>query len=231
MKFRFFIAAILVFAVVSPVRFWAQSDNNDVPLGDIARALRKKKAAPEKLVIDNDNLSKVMDEAEKDRLQGKVMFSIAGSGDKFQVSSPDVTCDLSFSAQNTPLLTEPFIAQELPVSDLLKLEGPATIQGDSMTVTVHNRTRWKISEITVGLTILRSQESAAYFGTARLRPAASTGNDSERQSDFTVLYHIKGMAAPDSTAVFRQQLGGTFPADQDWHWSIVQAKGIPPAAK
>src|SRR5260370_16654113 len=50
----------------------------------------------------------------------------------------------------------------------------------------------------------------------------------EKHSDVTVLYHLKAIAKPYSTAVFRENVGITPGADRDWRWSIVEAKGIRP---
>jgi hypothetical protein len=185
-------------------------------------------------VIDNDNLSKVMDEAETQRLQGKVKFSFSGEGQNLQVSSPDVTCSLSFSAQGT-MTSEVLSPQSLPASELVKLDGPATISGNTLQVSIYNPTRWKVDEITVGLTILRKADSTAgNYGVAKLVPASMTSdaNDAsasgEKRPDLTLLYHLKGSAAPFTTAVFREDLGTSLGADQDWHWAIVEAKGMPP---
>jgi hypothetical protein len=224
--------AILLGAVaLLPTGLAAQSDDNSVPLGDVARALRKSKnvAAPSQTVIDNDNFSKVMDQAESQKAKGTVHFSFQGTGRDLQVSSPDVTCSLSFNAQG-PLLPDPLVAQDLPRNELAKLDGPAIINGDSLEVTVYNGTGWNVKEITVGLTILRRPAAtAAYYGSAQLRPAAA-GSDApaEKRSDLTVLYHLKGTASPFATAIFSQNLGATLGPDQDWHWAIVQAQGTPP---
>ena len=147
------------------------------------------------------------------------------------MSAPDVTCSLSFSAKSGVLVTDPFVPQDLPRNELVKLDGPATINGDALQISVHNGTAWNLREITVGLTILRpsSPSASAHFGSARLIPAAAGREESAgKQSDFTVLYHMKGSAAPFATTVFRQELGGTVEPDQEWHWAIVQAQGIPP---
>ncbi len=161
----------------------------------------------------------------------RLLFSIdgAGAGKKFQVSSPDVTCDLSFSASATSLLSDPYAPQDLPEGELAKLDGPATISGDTLQVSVHNGTTWNIKEITVGVTLLRGSEAnTRRRGTARLIPAAETTTLlSEKQPDSTVLYHLKGSAAPSSTTVFHETLGTKLGQDQEWHWAIVQAKGIP----
>ena len=154
----------------------AQSDGGEPSLGDLARQYRKGKAAIEHAVIDNDNLHQVMDEVQTRKLNGSLLFSIDGAGKKFQVSSPDVTCDLSFSGSATSLLSDAYAPQDLPESELAKLDGPATISGDTLQVSVHNGTTWNIREITVGVTILRGSEA----NTARARfspPDTSGGND------------------------------------------------------
>lgn len=224
---------IVLLALAAPWRVTAQSDDPSQSLGDLARSLRKSKAAPATpTVIDNDNLSQLMDEVQTRRLGGSMLFSIDEATKKLQVSSPDVTCSLSFSAQATSLLSDPFVPQDLPANELVKLEGPATITGDTLQVSIHNGSRWEIKEITVGLTILRRAEAnSANYGAARVIPAARITNLApEKHADLTVLYHLKGSAAPASTSVFRETLSTTLAADQDWHWAIVQAKGVPPKA-
>ena len=225
------LGALLLVGFLVPTGMVAQSDNAEPSLGDLARALRKSKAAPAPpVVIDNDNLSQLMDEVQSRRLQGTMLFSVDEAGKGFQVSSPDVTCNLSFSAQATSLLSDPFVPQDLPASELLKLEGPASLNGESFEVSVHNGSQWQLREITVGLTILRRPENAGvYYGTGRVIPAAQTTNvSSEKHADMTVLFRLKGNAAPSATGVFRETLSTPLRLDQDWHWAIVQAKGIPP---
>ncbi len=232
---KFALPLALVVGVFMPVCGVAQSDGGEPSLGDLARQIRKAKAAPqptaqpEHTVIDNDNLHQVMDEVQNRKLDGKLLFGIDSVTKKFQVSSPDVTCDLSFSGSATSLLSDPYSPQDLPESDLAKLDGPATITGDNLQVSVHNGTSWNIKEITVGLTIVRSPEAnTARRGGARLITAAETTTLlSEKHPDSTVLYHLKGSAAPLSTTVFHETLGSAPGQDQEWHWAIVQAKGIP----
>jgi hypothetical protein len=226
--------ALTLLGILLPVRGVAQSDSPEPSLGDLARQYRKTKAAVEHAVIDhavidNDNLHQVMDEVQTRKLEGKLLFSIDGSGKKFQVSSPDVTCDLSFSGSATSLLSDPYAPQDLPEGELTKLDGPATISGDTLQVSVRNGTTWNIKEITVGVTILRSPEAkTARRGSARLISAAETTTLlSEKQPDSTFLYHLKGSAAPSSTTVFHETMGTTLGQDQEWHWAIVQAKGVP----
>ncbi len=220
---------ITLLGIFLPVCGVAQSDSGEPSLGDLARLFRKGKTAPEHTVIDNDNLHQIMDEVQNRKLNGSLLFSIDGAAKKFQVASPDVTCDLSFSADATSLLSDAYAPQELPATELAKLDGPATITGDTLQVSVHNGTTWNIKEITVGLTILRSPEAnSARRGSARLMAAAETTTLlSEKHPDSTVLYHLKGLAAPSSTTVFHESLGIAPGQDQEWRWAIVQAKGVP----
>jgi hypothetical protein len=219
---------VILSGLLLPVCGRAQSDSAEPSLGDLARSLRKGKPAPEHAVIDNDNLHKVMDEVQNLKLKGSLLFKIDPDGKKFQVSSPDVTCDLSFSGSATSLLTDAYAPQELPEGELAKLDGPATISGDTLQVSVHNGTTWNIKEITVGLTILRDAGSdAARSGAGRLIPASETTTLlSEKQPDVTVLYHLKGSAAPASTTMFHETLSSAPSHDQEWHWAIVEAKGV-----
>ena len=222
--------AVILLGILLPTCGLAQTDGSEPSLGDLARSLRKGKPVVEHPVIDNENLHQVMDEVQKSKLNGSLLFSFDGAAKKFQVSSPDVTCDLSFSGSATALLSDAYAPQDLPEGELAKLDGPATITGDTLQVAVHNGTSWNIKEITVGLTILRDAEAnTAHNGSARLVPAAETTTLlSEKRPDVTVLYHLKGSAAPSSTTVFHETLGTTVGRDQEWHWAIVQAKGIAP---
>jgi hypothetical protein len=235
MKFYFVIATV-VLGLLMPQLVMAQSDG-DPSLGDLARSLRKAKAPPAKTVIDNDNLAQVMDDVESHRVGSGLLFSFDSLGKNFTITSPDVTCSLSFNAQATSLLSDPFTPRELPDSEIAKLDGPATINGDALQVSVYNGSSWSLQEITVGLTILRpSDTKTAYYGPARLVTAAAGDTapavepaPAEKRSDLTVLYHLKGTAAPLTTTVFSETLGTALGPNQDWHWAIVQAKGLPPA--
>ncbi len=224
--------ALAALATLGPVRTAAQSDGIVTPLGDIARSLRRNRGLPAHTVIDNDNLSQVMDEVESRRLSNAsgLLVSFDGVGKNFQVSSPDITCSLSFNAQAAPLLSDSVVPQELPEGELLKLDGPASISGDSLQVAVYNGTAWSLREITVGLTIVRRPSAnTARYGPAKLIPAsANEAVTAEKRSDVTMLYRLKGTAAPATATVFREPLGVALSPEQEWHWAIVQAKGIPP---
>lgn len=230
MRFRYFIRVGLVLLGLWQPCLAVAQDEGQVSLGDLARSLRKSKPAPSETVIDNDNLSKVMQDAEAQRLNGRPVFLVDETGKQFQVKSPDGTCSLSFSANATALLSSPYVPQDLPESELAKLDGPATIDNGTLQVSVYNGTGWNLKEITVGLTIVRrATESAAYYGSAKLVPASDINAvQTEKRSDLTVLYHLKGTAAPFATAVFQQNLGAKPASDQEWHWAIIQAQGIPP---
>lgn len=213
----------------------AQEDG-DTPLGDVARSFRKKPALPE-AVIDNDNLSKVVDDAESRRASGSsLVFSLDPGGNSVHISAPDVSCSLSFSGKTTSLLSDPILLDDLPRSELAKLDGPATIDGDSLQVSMHNGTSWNLREVVIGLTIVRRPEpsdTASSFGQARIIPAAvgfPQQDPVEKQPDVTLLLKVKGEAAPSMTATFRTPLNFALFPDQDWHWAIVKAKGIPPQA-
>jgi hypothetical protein len=235
---RFALCALLLI-LLSPPRVAAQ---DDLPsLGDLARDLRKSKAEqpaqppadPLHPVIDNDNLSQVMDDAKNARpaKSDKTVFSIDPSG-ALKVSSPDVTCSLSFNARASSLLLKPVLVEDLPLTELLKLDGPGSIQDERLQLEVFNGTDWDLREITIGLTLERKPgENAELAARARVIPAAEglAPPAVERHSDVTLLYHLKAEAKPFSTTAFRENVGITPGPDEDWRWSIVEAKGIRPS--
>jgi hypothetical protein len=221
---------------------WAQSEDAPVPLGDLARSLRKKKqetqppqsqpdAKPARPLIDNDNFTQVLDEAQALHItHGNFLYTFDGAGRTFQVTSPDVSCSLSFNSHAASLLSRPFLQMDLPEEELRKLDGPATINEDGLQVSVFNGTQWRVEEITVGLTIVRQPSpTAGYYGNGRLRPAASqTTIVAQKPADVTTLYHLKASALPSATTLFKAPLSASLAPDQEWHWAIVQAKGFPP---
>ena len=182
-------------------------------------------------IIDNDNLSQVIEDVEHFRLGVRPMFSFDGVGKNFRMTSPDGTCSLSFNANATALLTSPYVAQDLPQGELAKLDGPANILGDTIEVSVYNASSWSLREITVGLTIVRRDDiNAEDYVTAKLLPAVAQDNAPvQKRSDVTVLLHLKGSTAPFATTVYREKLDATLEDGQEWHWAIVEAKGVPPS--
>ena len=234
------LAALL--AGLLPVLLVAQDDPNDLPLGDVARTLRKK-TPPSQDVIDDDNLSKVMQQAESRHASGSALtFLMSGDGKAFQVSAPDVTCSLSFTANAKSLLSSQYAQMELPPAEVVKLEGPATIEGDALMVSVYNRTDWHVSEVAVALTVVKkseTRETSLYGGPtlegrAKLLPALAdsspqeSGVRPEKKPDMTLIYRMRAAAPPAVTTVFSAPLNRELAPDEEWHWAIVQAKGYPP---
>ena len=220
---------VLVFTLL-PAIAAAQSDD-DISLGDLARQLRKPKEPAAPMVVDNDNLSKVINDIESHRISDHPLFSFDALGKNFLMSSPDGTCSLSFDANATSLLSNPYVSQELPQDELAKLDGPATITDDALQVSIYNGSNWNLKEITVSLTIVRhSEPDLAQYGAARLLPAATIEAEmpSEKHADVTMLLHLKGAATPLTTTVFHEKLASP-PGDQEWHWAIIEAKGVPPS--
>jgi hypothetical protein len=223
--------AIMIVALAGLLATGASAQSNDdISLGDLARQLRKAKEPAAPMVVDNDNLSKVIDDIESHRITDHPLFSFDGLGKTFQMSSSDGTCNLSFNANATSLISTPYVSEDLPQEELAKLDGPATINDDALQVSIYNGTNWNLKEITVSLTIVRHSETdAAQYAAARLLPAATVEAEmpAEKHADTTMLLHLKGTAIPLATTVFREKLA-TLPGDQEWHWAIVDAKGIPP---
>lgn len=218
---------------------WAQSEDNPVPLGDVARSLRKKKEqpqaqpepAPAHTIIDNDNFSQVLDEVESRHItRESFLYSFDTTGKTFEVSAPDVTCSLSFTANAAALLSRSNMQIDLPEEEVRKLNGPATINEEGLQVSVFNGTDWRVEEIIVGLTIVQHPNpTAGYYGTAKLRPAASeTALITEKAADLTTLHRLVATSLPSATTIFKAPLSITLAPDQEWHWAIVRARGIPP---
>jgi hypothetical protein len=239
-------------AAVLAVPGAARAQEDSPSLGEVARNLRKSKAqqhaqpqgqpSPDagreglavRPVIDNDNLKQVMEDAKKAHpaVVDKTVLSIDASGNTLKVASPDVMCSMSFNARASALVVKPVLVENLPLDQLVKLDGPGSIQEDNLQLELYNGTDWELREVTIGLTLERrpgySAETAAR---ARLLPASKTGAAPavERRSDVTLLYHLKTEARAFTTATFRENIGITPGTDEDWRWSIVEAKGIRPA--
>jgi hypothetical protein len=228
----------------------ARAQDDPPSLGDLARTLRQNKSQQQtkqssnsasastngssSTVIDNDNLIQVMDDAKNARpvKETKTVFSIDPVSNTLKVSSPDVTCSMSFNARASSLLIKPVLIEDLPLIDLLKLDGPGSIQDQNLELEVFNGTDWDLREITIGLTLERKPgENAEAAASARIIPAAEglAPTTIERRSDVTLLYHLKADAKPFSTTAFHENIGITPGPDEDWRWSIVEAKGIRPS--
>ena len=224
---------LVVGATLAPARLLAQDDPSDVPLGDVARNLRKK--APTKPVIDDDNLSQVMQEADSRKGFGSSLrFLMAGDLSGFRVSAPDVTCNLSFSSNVKSLLAGQYSEMDLPASDLARLEGHAAIEGDALSVSVHNGTDWHVSEIAVALMIVRksvldpTSEGASNSDPAHAERAHPTDIQTDKKPDTTEIYRMRAVGVPWSVTTFSSRLQAEFAAGSEWHWAVVQARGYPP---
>jgi hypothetical protein len=221
---QFYVAlAVLLLSPALPV--WAQDE--PVPLGDLARSFHKDKPSND-VVIDNDNLPIVMDQAQAERQEGKPVFSIDPSGKAFRMTSPDGSCSLSFDARATALISTPFVAANLPQDELLKLEGEAAVHDGVMQVSLHNGTNWELKEIVVAVTILEQPVGASLEAATLSLPAEISPRS--KSPDTTFLYHLKPSGATDAQTVFEGDLGGDLAQEKNWHWALVGARGIPPAA-
>ncbi len=240
-----FVGVLSVFVLLFSVVSVAQSED-EVPLGDVARTARTQHAAASSPVasipvIDNENLAQAVTDAQKLKADSAPVFSIVPGGKKFQIASPDGTCSLSFNANATALISDPLVAKEVPQSELAKLDGPATINSDTLQLSLYNGTNWNLTEVVIGLTIVRHESVEAsekpFFGQAKLIPAAAadvpvehsetvSGETGARRSDFTTLYHLKGPAAPLKTTVLQELMAAAIAPGTDWHWAIVSAKGV-----
>jgi len=228
-------AWLVVLGALAPRPVLAQEDAPS--LGELARNLRQKKAqdgvqeqkvssAP---LIDNDNLTQALQDVRRMKAAEKVVFSVDPDGKGLRLTSPDINCSLAFNGRNSSVQFRPVLVEDLPLADVLKLDGPASIQEDTLQLEVTNSTEWELREITVGLTLERSAgTNAEVAARARVIPAAenSSAVTVERRSDMTLLFHLKADAKPFSTAIFRENIGITPTADEDWRWSIVGAKGV-----
>ena len=223
-------------ALVTPPALLAQDDGQS--LGDIARDMRRNKAqqgieqqqpAAAPPVIDNDNLSQAIQDVRRLKSAEKIVFSIDPDGKGLRLTSPDINCSLAFNGRNSSPLFQPQLIEDLPLADLLKLDGPGSIEDDTLQLEISNGTEWELREITVGITLERNGGANADLAAhARVIPASenSAAVTVERRSDMTLLFHLKTDAKPFSSTIFRENIGITPTADEDWRWSIVSAKGV-----
>jgi len=236
--------AIFVGCAIAGLALPLAAQDAPTPLGDVARSLRKKKdqaqaqpaaqpatpPAPAPTVIDNDNFDKVLQDAESRHLtSNSFLYSFDDKGREFQVSAPDVTCSLCFNAHANSLLTRAYVQTDLPEDEVRKLDGPAVINQDGLEISVTNGSQWRVEEITVGVTVVRRPSlSASSTGPRLLTAAEQISTVTEKQSDITNLYHLRAVAMPSTTVTYKAQLSVIPASDQEWHWAIVQARGVAP---
>ncbi len=230
---RVLLAALMAFAVTPRMigqngeQDAAQDDPNNVPLGDVARNMRKNSAHPQQ-VIDDDNLSNAMQQADS-RHSASGLRYVMGGGDKdFRVASPDVTCSLAFSPNAKSLLSSQYAQMELPPDDLAKIHGPATIEGDALTVSIFNGTDWHVSEISVAVTIVKKDADASSLNGLSTMAAPDSMVRPEKKPDTTFIYRMRAAASPWATTTFNAPLNGDLAEGEEWHWAILQARGYPP---
>lgn len=238
---RFLVVLTALLGAFGPVRLIAQDDPNDIPLGDVARNLRKNQQAASQ-VIDDDNLTQTIEQGDKHESFGSSLrYVMAGKSSRFQVSAPDVTCSLAFTANVKSLLSSTQYAQmDLSPADLTKLEGPAAIEGDSLTLSLFNATNWHVSEVDVAFTVVKKSwgRDASPFSSPESGPDVGSGSAGtvnpfqqvrpEKKQDTTVIYRMRAAAPPWSRADFSAPLNMDLAPGDEWHWAIVQAKGYPP---
>jgi hypothetical protein len=222
----------------------AQDDPDQLPLGDVARNLRKK-TPPAKPVIDDDNLTQVMQEADSHHeASSGLTFLMSGDSRGFQVSAPDVTCSLAFTANVKTLLSSQYDQMDLPPGEMAKIEGKAVVEGDALTVPVFNGTQWHLSELAVAFTVVKRartgvvpwNQSGASSASEDRTPTlpGEMGADAfqqvrpEKRPDVTMIYRMRAAALPWSNAVFSAPLNLELDPGEEWHWAIVQVKGYPP---
>ena len=241
------IRLFLMFVLLAPlgaIPATAQDDPDQLPLGDVARNLRKK-TPPAKPIIDDDNLPQVMQQADSHRDAGSgLRFRMSGDSRGFQVSVPDATCSLSFTANVKTLLSSQYDQMDLPPGEVAKIEGKAVVEGDALTVPVFNGTQWHLSELAVAFTVIRkartgvvplSQDGARSNSvdsepplTREMEADAFQQVRPEKRPYVTVIYRMRAAALPWSNAVFSAPLDLELDPGEEWHWAIVQAKGYPP---
>jgi hypothetical protein len=234
---------IVLLAPFGAIRATAQDDPDQMPLGDVARNLRKK-APPAKPVIDDDNLPQVMQQADShDDAASRFRFLMSRDSQGFQVSAPDVSCSLAFTANVKSLLSSQYGQMDLPPTEMARIEGKAVVEGDALTVPVFNGTQWHLSELAIAFTVIKKartgvvpwNQDGASSASADVTPLArGIGVDAfqqvrpEKRPDVAVIYRMRAAALPWSNAVFSAPLSLELDPGEEWHWAIVQAKGYPP---
>jgi len=229
---------VALLAQLGPQLATAQDDPDEIPLGDVARSLRKK-TPPAKPVIDDDNLPQVMQEVDSHHDLGLgLRFLMSGNQRGFHVEAPDVTCSLSFTANVKSLLSGQYAEMELPPAEMARIEGKAVVEGDALTIPVFNGTQWHLSELTVAFTVIRKGRSGIGQIGEDMTSIDPIGQElpgdgfeqvrPEKKADLTVIYRMRAAGLPWSNAVFSAPLNLELVPGEEWHWSIVQAKGYPP---
>ena len=99
---------------------------------------------------------------------------------------------------------------EIPRSELSKLDGPATLDGDSLQVSMHNGTSWELREIVIGLTIIRRSDEGNAAANGAGSFVGNTWDLNTTPGDFAPAFSVNGSlaaATPEPSAIFLM-LGG-----------------------
>ena len=202
-------------------------------LGDLAREARKSHPAQPVKVYTNEDIPQWSNEAvwkSAATVAPQTASVQAGGGapavSPIKMRSEDVECRFSFRAQSILPRdkAEPATVSPLPASEVAKLEGTASIWGDTLDVSIHNDTGWTLREVTVRLLpgIRAGDSKLAHSHAAEHGGAADpAAGDAGRLLDLQL--SAEPHTATTSSEPLAQSLSG-----QEWSWEIVQAKGIPP---
>lgn len=207
---------------------WAQS------LGDLAREVRKSHPAQPATVYTNEDIPQWSNEvvwksAATIAPQAAPMVQADGdlpTASPIKMRSEDVECSFSFRAQSMLPRgkTEPAAVSPLPASEVAKLEGTASIWGDTLDVSIHNDTGWALREVTVRLLPgIRAADSKL----AHSHAAEHSGAADLVAEDAGRLLDLRLSAEPHTATISSEPLAQSL-SGQEWSWEIVQAKGIPP---
>ncbi len=212
-------------ALLMPAAAVAQDDPNEIPLGDVARNLRKNPPQPATLpTINDDNLPQVMESADHGRpFRSSWPFLLVPD---LKAHEPDVTCSLSFTVNVKSLISRQYDQMELPPAELAKIDAKAVVEGDTLTVPVFNGTDWHLSELSVAFTVVKKARGG--FGALEAGADPFEQVRPEKRPDRTVIYRMRAAGAPWDRAVFSAPLDLDMGPDDEWHWGVVQVKGYPP---
>ena len=119
--------------------------------------------------------------------------------------------------------------QAISISDPAKAKGLSNILGKTTEVYAGNEGLIKLATMPAADIVL-----IAIVGTAGLQPArlvtATELQPETKPPDVTTLYHLKATAPADAIMMFRALVNDELSQAKDWHWALVAARGIPPAA-
>lgn len=209
------------------------SSAQEPSLGDLAREARKSHSTQPVKVYTNEDIPQATNEViwRSAAVQPPpTPVAVQANADPsppspIKMRSEDVECNFSFRAQ--PLLprgkAESAGLTPLPASEVAKLDGTASIWGDTLDVSIHNDTGWSLREVTVRLVIGGHAEETRV---AHSHPAGHGGAAAETVANDPLLA-LRLSAEPHTATISSEPLAQSLNG-QDWSWEIVQAKGIPP---